>query len=174
MTALNFRTTAELKVSPKIVEQVIGQEEAVKVIRKAALQRRHVLLIGEPGTGKSLLGMGLAELLPKEKLVDVISFPNPNDENQPLIRTLPAGKGRDLIAKGRLESGSIFKHQNIIMFVLLIFAMIAPWWAFSHYSALGGYLLGGLMFVAFFIGAMVFLAAFVLFINLRRRVEAKA
>jgi Lon-like ATP-dependent protease len=174
MTALNFRTTAELKVSPKIVEQVIGQEEAVKVIRKAALQRRHVLLIGEPGTGKSLLGMGLAELLPKEKLVDVISFPNPNDENQPLIRTLPAGKGRDLIAKGRLESGSIFKHQNIIMFVLLIFAMIAPWWAFSHYSALGGYLLGGLMFVAFFIGAMVFLAAFVLFINLGRRVEAKA
>ena len=32
---------------------------AVNIIKKAAKQRRHVLLIGEPGTGKSMLGMGL-------------------------------------------------------------------------------------------------------------------
>jgi len=83
----NFKSTKEIKVPDKIVDQVIGQEDAVNIIKKAAEQRRHVLLIGEPGTGKSMLGLALAELLPKEKLVDIISFPNPNDENQPLIRT---------------------------------------------------------------------------------------
>ena len=50
---LNFTSTKQIKVSEKIVDQVIGQDPAVKVIRKAAQQRRHVLLIGEPGTGKS-------------------------------------------------------------------------------------------------------------------------
>ena len=171
--ALNFRTTAEIKVSPKIADQVIGQEDGVKIIKKAARQRRHVLLIGEPGTGKSMMGLALAELLPKEKLVDVVAFPNPNDENQPLIRTLPAGQGRDIVNRSKLESANMFKYQNVIMFILLIISLIAPWWAFNHYSAVGGPLLGGLMFIAFFLGGMVFLASFVLFINFGRKVDGK-
>ena len=157
-----FNDTSEIKVSKEIVNQVIGQESAVNVIRKAASQRRHVFLIGEPGTGKSMLGLALAELLPKEKLVDIISFKNPNDENQPLIRTVPAGEGRDIVGKAKLESMSMFKNQNIILFILAIIAMIAPWWVRSYYKS-------DIMFTAFFLGGMLFLAAFVIFINLGRR-----
>src|SRR3989338_9164354 len=97
MAELKFKSTAEIKVPEKLVGQVIGQDEAVEVIKKAAEQRRHVLLIGEPGTGKSMMGVAMAELLPMEKLADIVAFPNPNDENMPLIRTLPAGQGRDLV-----------------------------------------------------------------------------
>jgi Lon-like ATP-dependent protease len=172
---LDFKSTDDIKISDKMIDQVIGQDEAVNVIRKAAEQRRHVLLIGEPGTGKSMLGMALAELLPKEKLLDILAFPNPNDENTPLIRTVPGGKGREIVMKSKVEAGDFFKYQNIIVFVLLIISMIAPWWAFDHYSKMegGSMLLGGLMFVAFFLGGMVFLAAFVLFINLGRKTDSK-
>ncbi len=164
MGKLNFKTTADLKVSGQIVDQVIGQDEAVNVIKKAARQRRHVLLIGEPGTGKSMLGLALSELLPKEKLVDILSFSNPNDENQPIIRAMPAGKGRDLVSKARIQSMSFFKYQNWIMLVLLIVAMIVPWWARNYYKS-------DIMFAAFFLGGMLFLASFVLFINLGKRMS---
>jgi len=128
MATVKFKTTADIKVSKTIAEQVLGQDKAVEVIKKAAQQRRHVLLIGEPGTGKSMLGLALAEMLPKEKLVDTISFPNPNDENMPLIRTVPAGQGRNLTARARIQSMGKLGNQNIIMMILVLIAMIVPYW----------------------------------------------
>jgi len=163
---VSFKTTKDIKVSDKIIGQVIGQEEAVNVIKKAAEQRRHVLLIGEPGTGKSMLGMALAELLPKEKLVDVISFPNLNDENQPLIRVMPAGKGRELVMKSRIEGTNLFKNQNIIIFILVIVSMFAPWWVRAQYKS-------DIMFAAFFLGGMLFLASFIIFMNLGKKMNSK-
>src|SRR6266571_4917603 len=67
-----FRSTAEVKIPEKLVEQVIGQESAVEVIKKAAEQKRHVMLIGDPGTGKSMLARSISELLPRDELQDIV------------------------------------------------------------------------------------------------------
>ena len=163
----NYKSTEEINVDKTLVGQVIGQERAVEMVKKAAEQRRNVLLIGEPGTGKSMLGMALAEMLPKEKLVDIVSFPNPNDENTPLIRTLPASQGRDLVAKARIQGMNMFKNQNIIIFILVLLAMVAPWWVRSYYKS-------DVMFAAFFLGGMLFLASFIMFLNFGRRMEGRA
>ncbi|MBI2144446.1 ATP-dependent protease LonB [Candidatus Woesearchaeota archaeon] len=167
-----FSNTKDLKVPEKLIDQILGQEDAVQVVRKAAKQRRHVLLIGDPGTGKSMMGMAMAELLPKEKLVDVLAFANPNDENQPLVRVVPASKGREVVASARLEAGKMFKHQNVIMMVLLIASLIMPWWAFNHYSELN-LLLGGIMFLSFSLVGLASLVSFILFLNIGRRMEVK-
>ncbi|MBL7051133.1 ATP-dependent protease LonB [Candidatus Woesearchaeota archaeon] len=163
---MKFKSTKEIKVEKKIIDQIIGQDGAVRIMKKAALQRRHVLLIGEPGTGKSMLGLGLAEMLPKEKLVDLVSFYNPNDDNQPLIRTVPAGTGRDMSLKAKMEGMGMFKNQNILIFILAIISMIAPWWIRKEYNS-------DLMFTAFFLGGMIFLAAFVIFISLGQKMGGK-
>ena len=157
-----FKTTKDIKFPKNIIDQVIGQEQAVELIKKAAAQRRHVLLIGEPGTGKSMLGLGLAELLPKEKLKDILSFYNPNDEHSPMIREVAAGKGRELVERSKVSGSSFFKGQNLFLFLIAIFAMIAPWWARNEYGS-------DIMFAAFFLGGMIFLAIVVLFISLGQR-----
>src|SRR5512136_2606398 len=92
-----FETTADVKIPPQLVDQVIGQDDAVMVIRKAAEQKRHVILIGEPGTGKSMLARSMVEFLPTGEMQDVIAYHNPDDSNEPKIRIVPAGKGRDIV-----------------------------------------------------------------------------
>ena len=165
MERLKYNTTADIKVSKRVSEQIIGQDNALELIKKAAKQRRNILLIGQPGTGKSLLGQALAELLPKEKLVDVLCLDNPEDENNPLIRTMPKGRGKSLVMHARMQSLTSVRNQNLLFFVLALITIMTPWWVRKQY--------GDIMAAASLIGSMIFLAAFVLFINLGRRLKVK-
>ena len=158
-----MKSTKDLKVPAKIIDQVVGQDEAVKIIKKAALQRRHVLLIGEPGTGKSMLGIALAELLPKSALKDILAYPNPNDENNPSIKLSTAGKGREEIEKYQLDTKQVLKGNNFLLLIVAIFALIAPWWIRYKYQS-------DLMFTAFFLGGMIFLAATAIMLSMGPRV----
>jgi len=108
----DFETTADIAVPEKLVDQVIGQDKAVEIIKKAARQRRNVLLIGEPGTGKSMLANAMTELLPAKDLVDILAYPNYEDENNPKIRTVPGGEGIKIVKASREKENSDDKAKK--------------------------------------------------------------
>ena len=120
-----FTDTSDVKIPERQVEQVIGQERAVEVVRKAAEQTRHVMLIGSPGTGKSMLANSMVEMLPRGELQDVICYHNPEDANQPKIRVVPAGKGKEIVAAQKAEALQRKKERQsvFIVFVALILIM---------------------------------------------------
>ena len=109
----NIKSSQDIEVPPLLIDQVIGHEESIETIKKAAKQRRNVLLIGDPGVGKSMLAKGMAQILPHEVLQDILVYPNMEDNNHPLIRTVPAGEGKKIVkatrgsAKGQEEKKTI-------------------------------------------------------------------
>jgi len=120
----DFETTSDIEIPPQLVDQVIGQDDAVKVIRKAAEQKRHVILIGDPGTGKSMLARSMVDFLPTSELQDVIAYHNPDDPNEPKIRTVPAGKGKEIVQAQKMEAEQKKAQKNSWTFGLLFMFII--------------------------------------------------
>jgi ATP-dependent Lon protease len=120
---LPYQTTGQIEVPPRLLDQVIGQDEAVEVARKAATQKRHMMLIGEPGTGKSMLARAMVDFLPKEQLQDILAYPNNEDPNEPKIRVVPSGKGKEIVAAQKLEAAQK-REQRTILFVVIALAIL--------------------------------------------------
>ncbi len=118
-----FTTTEDIPIPDMMADRVIGQEAAVEVMRKAASQKRHVMLIGEPGTGKSMLANSMVEYLPKEELQDIVAYHNPEDFNEPRIRVFPAGKGKAVVAEQKAIAAQQ-KVQKSQMWIYLCLGII--------------------------------------------------
>ncbi|WP_255170184.1 ATP-dependent protease LonB [Natrononativus amylolyticus] len=116
---LKIDSTGDIEVPDRLVDQVIGQDEARDIIIKAAKQRRHVMMIGSPGTGKSMLAKAMSQLLPKEDLQDVLVYHNPDDGNEPKVRTVPAGKGEQIIDAHKEEARKRNQMRSILMWIII-------------------------------------------------------
>ena len=149
-----FTTTEEIEIPKLMADRVIGQEDAVEVMRKAAGQKRHVMLIGEPGTGKSMLANSMVEYLPKEELQDIVAYHNPEDFNEPRIRVFPAGKGKAVVAEQKAAAAAQKNQRNTVYI----------------YACLGLVLLGvlgAILFSNLTIALIAMIAAFLILILFR-------
>ena len=99
-----FEDTSQIQVPPDPIEQVIFQDKAKGAIRKIAQNKGHILMVGKPGTGKSMLANMFNEVLekslgdylrPKESIV---AYPG-KDKNNIRIAYEDPEKIDDRIAK---------------------------------------------------------------------------
>ena len=130
-----FKTTEEIKVPEVLIDQVIGQDRSVDIVKKAAEQKRHVMLIGDPGTGKSMVAHAMTSFLPKGELEDIIAYPNNDDSNTPHIRVVPGGKANDIVKAQRVEAKKK-KEQQSSMIVLLVFVIVSFSILFAFYPSI--------------------------------------
>ncbi len=144
----SFADTSDIPVPEALIDQVLGQEEAGAIIRLAAVQRRHILLVGEPGTGKSLLGQAMAELIKVDNPEDMLVFPNAQEPNRPEIRRLPAGQGAARIATHRTHAHRATQSLRFLLWFLTVaVVLVSGYFALREGSAV--YLVGGVLGIAF-------------------------
>lgn len=154
-----FTSTDDIEIPELIADRVIGQDRAVEIMRKAASQKRHVMLIGEPGTGKSMLANSMVEYLPKEDLQDIVAYHNPEDFNEPRIRVFPAGKGKAVVNEQKAAAAAQKNQKNSAYIYICIALMI-----------LG---LVGAMFFGYTVALLAFMGIFLILILFRSPMQPR-
>ncbi|MEF8771283.1 ATP-dependent protease LonB [Halodesulfurarchaeum sp.] len=144
---LKIDSTADIEVPQRLVDQVIGQSEAREIVKRAAKQHRHVMMIGSPGTGKSMLAKAMSRLLPKESLQDVLVYHNPEDSNEPRVRTVPAGKGDQIVEAHQEEARKRKQMRSFLMWIVI--AIIVGYALLIAGQVLLGLLAAGVIYFAF-------------------------
>jgi len=141
----SYKTSGDIKVPDRIIDQIIGQNESVETVKKAAKQRRNVLLIGEPGVGKSMLAKGMAELLPPEELQDILVYPNVEDNHNPLIGVMPAGEGKNVVTNYKIKAKGQEERKNMFMIGIISLILVI---GFVMQQFLAAIIAAGIVFLA--------------------------
>lgn len=104
-------TTADIEIPNDPLLRVIGQDEAVKLARIAARQRRNLLLVGPPGTGKSMIAQALALHLhrPTEEIRVVH---NPENPERPLVEVKKEEEVRREHESREFAGGDLIDPKN--------------------------------------------------------------
>ncbi|MEF8777350.1 MAG: ATP-dependent protease LonB, partial [Natronomonas sp.] len=99
------------------------------------------------GTGKSMLAKAMSQLLPKEELQDVLVYHNPDDGNEPKVRTVPAGKGEQIVDAHKEEARKRNQMRSFLMWIII--AVVFGYAILIAQQLLLGIIAAGIIYLAF-------------------------
>lgn len=114
MVKFEFESTNEITLPTNPLEKIIGQNEAIRLARICAIQRRNLLLIGPPGTGKSLIAQSMATLLPRPHQ-EISVLHNPQNPDRPVIEIRDEKEIKK--EENAEENAKIIEPENVPTFV---------------------------------------------------------
>ena len=110
----DFKTTLDIEIPKDPLAQVIGQPQAIRLARIIAKQRRNLLLVGPPGTGKSMIAQAIASLLPAPQH-EIAVIHNPERPERPLLEMRSASQVSP--SKSQPQMGTVMPPHAVPGFV---------------------------------------------------------
>jgi ATP-dependent Lon protease len=90
MPRTGSETTKDIAIPKDPFDRIIGQPEAVAIAKMVPHQRRHLLLVGPPGTGKSMIAQAIASVITRPRY-EVSVLENPENPERPIVEIRDEG-----------------------------------------------------------------------------------
>jgi len=84
-------STARVKIPQDPLQKIIGHDDVLQIARLVAKQKRNLLLVGPPGTGKSMIAQAIACLLPTPQQ-EISVLHNPENPERPIVEVRRRGE----------------------------------------------------------------------------------
>jgi len=104
--------TSQIALPRDPLKRVIGQGEAVELARVAAKQRRHLFLVGPPGTGKSMIAQALSLHLPRPT-EEVYIVHNPENPERPQVEVKRAAEVEKIRERKSRAQGKLLSAMEV-------------------------------------------------------------